>query len=106
MKRFLALGALSMLCVCFMDRASAQSLGNAGTIEGTVVDPSGAVVSKAAVTISNAVTGYRQMVETAADGSFRLVNVPPNSYHVEVTAPGFSTFTQDVTIRNSLPIQI
>ena len=36
----------------------AQSLGNAGTIDGTVTDPSGAAVSGAQVTAHNAVTGY------------------------------------------------
>ena len=40
--------------------ASGQSLGNAGTIEGTVVDPSGANIPGALVTALNPVTGYRQ----------------------------------------------
>jgi hypothetical protein len=92
--------------LCFTNQVFGQSLGNAGTIEGTVVDPSGALVGKAEVTLSNPVSGYRQMATTAADGSFRLGNIPPNTYHLEVTAPGFSTFTQDVSIRNSVPIQL
>jgi Carboxypeptidase regulatory-like domain len=83
-----------------------QSLGNAGTIEGIVVDQSGAAVPGAAVNVKNPVTGYGQSAVTASDGSFRLVNLPPNQYHLEVTAKNFSAFTQDVTIRNSLPIQI
>ena len=84
----------------------AQSLGNAGTIEGTVVDPSGALVPKAAVTITNSVTGYKQTVDSSQDGAFRLTNIPPNGYHLTVTAPGFSNFTQDVTIRSSVPVQV
>ncbi len=84
----------------------AQSLGNAGTIEGVVVDPSGAAVPKAQVTIHNPATGYEQSVFSSAEGSFRLINVPPNPYHLEIKAPGFSPFSQEVVIRNSLPVQV
>ena len=90
----------------FADHAFAQSLGNAGTIEGTVVDPTGAAIPRAQVTIRNVVTGYNQMVQSGADGTFRLVNVPPNPYRVEIMVPGFNTFSQDVDIRNSIPVQL
>jgi hypothetical protein len=81
-----------------------QSLGNAGTIEGTVLDPSGAAVPKVAVTIRNAVSGYTQSTTTASDGTFRLVNIPANPYHLEVTAAGFATFVKDVSVRAGLPV--
>ena len=42
----------------------AQSLGTAGTVGGTVTDPSGAAVPKATVTIVNRVTNYRQATTT------------------------------------------
>ncbi len=84
----------------------AQSLGNAGTIEGTVLDQSGAAVTKATVTLHNAVTGYSQSVNPAQDGAFRLVNIPPGQYHAEVSALGFAVFTQDVSIRGSVPVQM
>jgi hypothetical protein len=106
MKRTLALLALGSLCLGLPPRVSGQSLGNAGTIEGTVVDPSGASVAKASVTIHNAVTGYSQATATAADGSFRFNNIPPNPYHLGVIASGFSAFSQDVTIRSGVPVQV
>jgi hypothetical protein len=87
-------------------RVPAQSLGNAGTIAGVVVDPSGAAVERAVVRIHNPLSDYRQSTLTAADGSFRLVNIPPNQYHLEVQASGFAVFSQDVTIRNSVPVQV
>ncbi|MEO7649686.1 MAG: hypothetical protein ABIZ80_04410, partial [Bryobacteraceae bacterium] len=37
---------------------NAQSLGSAGTVEGTVTDPSGAIVANAAAEIGNPITGY------------------------------------------------
>jgi hypothetical protein len=91
----------SCLLNCF-----GQSLGNAGTINGTVIDPSGGVVAKAEVSVRNVVTGYTQSVVSGPDGSFRLVNLPPNPYHLEVKASGFSVFSQDVDIRNAIPVQV
>ena len=84
----------------------AQSLGNAGTVIGTVTDPSGSDVPNASVTLRNPVTGYTQSVSSGANGAYRLVNIPPNSYHLEISAAGFGVFTQDVMIRNSLPLQV
>ncbi len=92
--------------VLFSAPAFAQSAGNAGTIEGTVVDPSSASIPKASITLSNPVTNYRQAVESDANGAFRFTNIPPNSYHLVATAPGFSSFSQDVVIRSSVPVQI
>jgi hypothetical protein len=101
--RVLLLVALSLLPTF---PAHAQSLGNAGTIAGTVVDPSGATVVSASVTIKNPVTGYTQSATTGTDGSFRFTNIPPNPYHLEIKASGFNLFVQDVDIRNSIPVQI
>ena len=86
--------------------AFAQSLGNAGTIEGTVVDQSGALVPKATVTLTNAITGYKQTIASGDDGAFRLTNIPPNTYHLEVKASGFSTFKQEVVVRTSVPMSL
>jgi hypothetical protein len=83
-----------------------QSLGNAGTIEGTVVDQSGAAIPKAEVHLSNPVTGYSQTTTAGPDGSFRLGNIPPNPYRLEVNASGFGTYSQQVDIRNSVPVQV
>ena len=104
--RVFGLGVFGLLAFAGSSSLFGQSLGNAGTIEGTVADPSGASVPKAAVTIHNAVTGYRQAAATAADGTFRFNNVPANPYHLEVTAAGFGAFSEDVTIRSGVPVQV
>ena len=105
MKR-LAVGAFFWLALCSPQRLAAQSLGNAGTLTGTVLDPSGSAVPKAVVSIHNTATSYSQSAISDADGSFRLVNLPPNPYRLEVKAAGFATYSQDVDIRNSLPVQL
>jgi len=102
--------ALAVCVLCFLFAIAGptvfgQSLGNAGTIEGNAVDPSGAAIPSATVSLRNPVSGYRQATTTASDGSFRLTNIPPNPYHLEVTASGFAVFAQNVTVRNAIPVQ-
>jgi hypothetical protein len=85
--------------------ARSQSLGNAGTVDGSVVDQSGAAIPKAEIEIHNPVSGYSQSTISANDGSFHLLNIPPNHYHLEIEATGFTAYSKDVTIRDSLPVQ-
>jgi len=98
--------ALAAALFLFAGFVHAQSLGNAGTIDGTVVDQSGALLPGAAVTLANSITGYQQNVTAGPDGYYRLVNIPPAAYHLTVTAKGFSPFQQDVTVKTSVPLSI
>lgn len=84
-------------------KAGRAQLGNAGSIEGVVKDPSGAAVANATVEISYSVSGFQRQATTGADGVFRFANVPFNSYHLVVTAAGFAAYTQDVDVRSSVP---
>jgi len=102
----IALYVISVFSVGGFSFASAQSLGGAGTVEGTVVDPSGAAVANAQVEISNTITGYKQQIKTDTTGGFKFSNVPPNPYHLAVTAAGFSAFSQDLAVRTSVPITV
>src|SRR5437660_2696207 len=85
--------------------AGAQAL-NAGTVSGIVVDPNGAVVANASVTISNSITGYKRSAGTGADGSFYFANVPPNNYQLTASGAGFAPATQTLTVRTSVPINL
>lgn len=85
--------------------ARAQAL-TAGTVSGSVVDPNGAVVANAAVTISNPITGYKRTVNTDTDGSFHFADVPPNNYQLSVAATGFSAPSQTLTVRTAVPISV
>ena len=97
---------LSVLCFCATGRIWAQALGNAGTIDGTVTDPSGAVLPNAKVTVLNRLTNYQQTATTDSKGAFRLTNIPPNPYHVEVSAPNFATSAQDIDVRTTVPVSL
>jgi len=85
--------------------ANAQS-GNAGTIHGTVTDPSGAVISNATVQIANPVSEYEQTTLTDATGQFTFPNVPFNPYTIDVSAKGFARLSQNVEIRSSVGVSV
>jgi len=93
----------SALCA---PRAGAQSIGNAGSITGTVTDPSGAVVPGAVVTIQNPVSQYLRNVTTDSAGRFQFTNVPFNPYHMTVTKTGFAGFVRDVEVRSGVPVTL
>jgi hypothetical protein len=85
--------------------AAAQSVAS-GTVEGTVTDPTGAVIAGANVSIRNPITGYTQTATTDASGTFRFNNVPFNNYHMEVIQPGFDPAQQDVNVRSLVPVTV
>ena len=81
-------------------------LGNSGSIEGVVKDASGGVIVGAKVEVSNPVTGFQRETSTGNDGSFRFTNVPFNPYHLTVSAAGFSSHTEDVDVRSTVPTTV
>jgi hypothetical protein len=86
--------------------AGAQSAGNSGSIEGTLLDPTGAVVAKARVEIHNPVSGFDRSTTTDSTGKFEFTNIPFNSYLLTVTAAGFASYAQDVEPRSSVPVTV
>jgi hypothetical protein len=84
----------------------AQGLGGAGTINGTVKDPSGAVVAGATAIILNPVSGFTLTATSDGSGRFLFRNLPPNPYHVVVTAPGFQPYESDLEVRSAVPIAL
>jgi hypothetical protein len=83
----------------------AQAL-SAGSVNGAVVDPNGAVVPNASVTLANPITGYKRTTSTDTEGNFRFNDVPPNNYQLAVSAVGFSSATQTLTVRTAVPINL
>ena len=64
------------------------------TINGTVVDSSGAVVTKAQITVSNPATGFSRQTVSGAAGDYSVTLLPPGTYEMKVQASGFSTVQQ------------
>lgn len=60
-------------------------------LEGTVTDPSGAVVSGATVVLRNTRSGASQTAWTDSNGHYQFSNVQGGSAELSVTSPGFNT---------------
>ena len=86
--------------------SSGQSLGISGTIQGTVLDPSGAVVGGATLLLGNPVSGFQRTTTTDQAGQFHFTNIPFNPYSLTVTASGFGPLQRDVEVRTSVPIDM
>ncbi len=66
-----------------------------GGISGKISDPQGAIVPNATVTVTNTGTNKTETVNATEDGTFRVANLQPGTFAVEVTSTGFSTFKQE-----------
>ncbi len=66
-----------------------------GSINGTVTDPSGAVVAKANVTALNRATGISEATVTTPAGLYSFVSLNPGTYEVTASAQGFENVAHD-----------
>ncbi len=70
-------------------------------ISGVTKDHSGSMVVGAAVTMIHLETGVVQRTTTSETGIYRIIDLPPGSYRLEVSMSGFKKFVQD-----SLTLQV
>jgi len=73
--------------------SKAQSGGATGTIVGTVVDSTGALVADAKVSISEADTNVTKQTTTSSEGTYSVPSLKPGTYRVAAVAAGFETTT-------------
>ncbi|HEX8267798.1 MAG TPA: carboxypeptidase regulatory-like domain-containing protein [Pyrinomonadaceae bacterium] len=119
MKKSLAfLTSILLVVLCLSASVFAQE--TAGNIEGTVKDPTGAVVPNATVLVSAAdrtdttnassTTGFRRTTQTNSDGFFRVLQVPPGLYNVRVEPiSGFGAATVQnvqVVLETTTPVNV
>jgi Carboxypeptidase regulatory-like domain len=84
---------LGVLCVLAFLCAPVWAQETTGGIQGTVKDPTGAVVPNAAVEISSPSLIEKRTSTSDAGGYFHLAQLPPGTYSVVITASGFAPQT-------------
>jgi hypothetical protein len=77
----------------FATRAIAQSAGT-GSIQGSIVDGTGAIIQNATVTATNIETQVKQVAVTEGAGNYSFPNMAIGTYNLDVVAPGFEHYTR------------
>ena len=90
-------GSRSVICVLLMTlgclELSAQQI--TGSIRGTVVDPSGAVVQSALISAQQTETGLTRTASTDRSGGYVLVELPIGHYQIRAEAKGYQKYLQE-----------
>lgn len=81
-----------LLAVLHVTSVSGQT--TTATLRGRVHDAQGASVPAAAVTVTGRNNGVSRQTTADAGGSFVVVNIPPGTVDVAITAPGFTDVKQ------------
>jgi hypothetical protein len=90
--------SLALLLSIFQLDGISQAQTPTGGLNGVVTDPSGGVIAKAAVRLTNA-SGASLDASTNRDGFYEFKGLAPGVYTVTAVAKGFAIFTkQDVQV--------
>jgi hypothetical protein len=88
----LAFVSLGWTCLCLGQTPQAAPNPAPGSISGTVVDQSGAVVSGARVTLTEEAHSNQEVV-SGDNGQFSFANVASGAFQLTIASPGFATQT-------------
>jgi Carboxypeptidase regulatory-like domain len=77
-----------------------------GQMGGIIVDPNGAVVAGASVTVSNTQTGASLTTKSDGEGHWVISGMQPGAVKITISAPGFSNVQQDYELQASHPARM
>src|SRR5262249_27026961 len=81
-----------LISAVFVLAVAAHAQTSRGTVTGTVLDASGAVIAGAQVTLTGVETGLRRSTETNEAAIYRFDAVDLGTYQLGVIHPGFRPF--------------
>lgn len=91
------------IILCVLSPIAAWAQQTLGSINGTVTDPSNAVIREAQVQAKNLGTGLTVNVTTRSDGSYNIVDLPIGTYSVTISKGGFKTeIHSNILVRGNL----
>ena len=100
MNRLTTIGKLLSLLLLVGMAAIGLAQETTGSLQGTVKDPSGAVVTNAKVSVTTPSLAGGMSTVTDTKGYYHLSNLPPGLYVVTVDAKGFQTLKRsDLRLR-------
>jgi hypothetical protein len=101
------------LLIAFLFAVSLSGQDATGRITGTVLDPSGAVIIGAKITVTNAGTGAVRQTTSDKEGNYQVLDLPIGTYRLSAEKSGFAkliTGDQKLligqTLRADLPMSV
>jgi hypothetical protein len=92
-----------VVCLCLASLIMASAIvaqSPNGIINGRILDPSGAAIVDAEITIVNDATRIQYASRTNGDGIYVVTNLPPGPYRLQVAKPGFKTLIKPDIVLN------
>jgi Carboxypeptidase regulatory-like domain len=77
-----------------------------GQIGGVIVDPNGAVIPGAQVTVTNTQTSTSLTTKSDGEGHWRIVGMQPGAVKVAINSPGFQQMQYDLNLLETKPARI
>jgi Carboxypeptidase regulatory-like domain/TonB-dependent Receptor Plug Domain len=96
--RVMVFVAVVSLAATFVPSAMFAQTIVTGAVSGTVVDPSGATIAGATVTLTSTTTNEVRTQKTGATGAYQFLLVKPGSYTLAAEQEGFEKSTQSVQV--------
>src|ERR1051326_7314204 len=98
---------ISLILLCCSLAAWGQTTSTTGSLNVSVVDPSGAAVPDASLELRDAATNDVRHGATQSSGVYTFANLPGSTYQLKVSATGFAAqMFESVVIRTSLETDI
>jgi hypothetical protein len=91
-----------VLCIMLLGTFPLHSQSPTATVNGQVRDTSGAVVQGADVQLIDDKTNARYPAKTNRDGIYSVTDLPPGTYHIQVSKVGFKTLVKPDILLNVL----
>ncbi|HFB98917.1 MAG TPA: carboxypeptidase regulatory-like domain-containing protein, partial [Bryobacterales bacterium] len=89
---------LRLLLCLVVSLGIAWGQGSVGTLNGTVMDSTGAVIPGATVVVTNVATGVEHTTTTTSAGAYTVPYLPAGTYTIRVSSPGFRTAVRENVI--------
>src|SRR5580658_2935588 len=96
----IALFLIALVVVALPSSAQTSSL------QGVVTDPQGGTIPGAVVTLTNTDTSAMRKEVSGDTGIYRILQVLPGPYKIEVQKPGFKTYTTTVQLQVDVPATV
>ncbi len=88
------LQALSGVLFFLLTISGQAQVAGTGTIQGTVQDPTGALIPNAIVTLTDVATHVKRVAQSDSSGTYTFPNISIGTYDASISAKGFQTYVK------------